>query len=51
MLIDEYECDAALNKAYLEFNEENAQQVAKLFRSMFEPDLKGNESLEKGVKF
>jgi hypothetical protein len=47
ILIDEY--DAAANKAYLEFNEEEAKQVSELFRSIFESALKGNEHLEKGV--
>jgi len=47
ILIDEY--DAAANKAYLEFNEEEAKQVLELFRDIFESALKGNEHLEKGV--
>lgn len=47
ILIDEY--DAAANKAYLEFNEEEAKQVSELFRDIFESALKGNEYLEKGV--
>ena len=47
ILIDEY--DAAANKAYLEFNDVDAEKVSELFRSIFEPALKGNKSLEKGV--
>jgi hypothetical protein len=47
ILIDEY--DAAPNKAYLEFNEEEAKQVSELFRGIFESALKGNDYLEKGV--
>ena len=47
ILIDEY--DAAANKAYLEFNEEDANQASDLFRGIFESALKGNEHLEKGV--
>ena len=47
ILIDEY--DAAANKAYLKFNQEEAQQVAELFRSVYEPALKENPYLEKGV--
>jgi hypothetical protein len=47
ILIDEY--DAAPNKAYLEFNEEEAKQVSEVFRGIFESALKGNEYLEKGV--
>lgn len=47
ILIDEY--DAAPNKAYLEFNEEEANQVSELFRGIFESALKGNDYLEKGV--
>ena len=46
-LIDEY--DAAANKAYLEFNDEEARKVSELFRGIFESALKGNEYLEKGV--
>lgn len=47
ILIDEY--DAAANRAYLEFDEKEANQTAELFRSVYEPALKGNEYLEKGV--
>lgn len=47
ILIDEY--DAAVNKAYLEFNDEEAKQVSELFRGIFESALKGNNNLEKGV--
>jgi hypothetical protein len=47
ILIDEY--DAAANKAYLEFADKGAQKISELFRSIFEPALKGNEYLEKGV--
>ena len=48
ILIDEY--DAAANKAYLEFNIEDAKQVSNLFREVYESALKGNsENLEKGV--
>ena len=47
ILIDEY--DAAANKAYLEFNDEEAKHVSELFRGIFESALKGNEHLEKGV--
>ena len=47
ILIDEY--DAAPNKAYLEFNEEEAKQVSEVFRGIFESALKGNDYLEKGV--
>lgn len=47
ILIDEY--DAAPNKAYLEFNEEEVKQVSELFRGIFESALKGNDYLEKGV--
>lgn len=47
ILIDEY--DAAANKAYLEFSEADAKSVSELFRSIYEPALKGNEHLEKGV--
>jgi|688.fasta_scaffold101955_2 hypothetical protein len=48
ILIDEY--DAAANKAYLEFNIEDAKQVSNLFREVYESSLKGNsENLEKGI--
>eukprot|EP00924_Labyrinthula_sp_SR-Ha-C_P014492 snap_masked-scaffold_94-processed-gene-0.4-mRNA-1 protein AED:1.00 eAED:1.00 QI:0/-1/0/0/-1/1/1/0/670 len=47
VLIDEY--DSAVNEAYLEFNNKNAKQAAKLFRSVFEATLKGNEHLHKSV--
>jgi hypothetical protein len=47
ILIDEY--DAAANKAYIEFDEKEAKQVAELFRSVYEPALKNNPHLEKGV--
>ena len=47
ILIDEY--DAAANKAYMEFDDKEAQQVAELFRSVYEPALKENPHLEKGV--
>jgi hypothetical protein len=48
ILIDEY--DAAANKAYLEFNIEDAKQVSNLFREVYESSLKGNsKNLEKGV--
>ena len=47
ILIDEY--DAATNKAYLEFNDKDSKEVSELFRSIYEPALKGNPSLEKGV--
>ncbi len=47
ILIDEY--DAAANQAYLEFSTEEAKQVSELFRSIFEPALKSNDCLEKGI--
>ena len=48
ILIDEY--DAAANKAYREFNDiDKAQDVADLFRDIFEPALKNNPYLEKGL--
>jgi hypothetical protein len=48
ILVDEY--DAAANKAYLEFNIEDAKQVSNLFREIYESALKGNsKNLEKGV--
>jgi hypothetical protein len=47
ILIDEY--DAAANNAYLNCSDEEAKLVSGLFRSVYEPALKGNEHLEKGV--
>lgn len=47
ILIDEY--DAAANNAYLNCSDEEAKLVSVLFRSVYEPALKGNEHLEKGV--
>lgn len=48
ILIDEY--DSSANKAYREFkNMDDAQKVADLFRDIFEPALKGNDHLAKGV--
>ena len=47
ILIDEY--DAAANEAYRNLDIEEAKKVAKLFRYILEPALKGNEYLYKGV--
>ena len=48
ILIDEY--DAAANKAYREFDDfKESQKVADLFRDIFEPALKNNPYMEKGL--
>jgi hypothetical protein len=47
ILIDEY--DAAINKAYMEFDEKQAKQTVELFRSVYETTLKENPHLEKGL--
>ena len=39
--MDEY--DGAANKAYLEFEELDADKVANLFKEIFESSLKGNK--------
>jgi len=47
ILVDEY--DASANHAYREFDDKAAKKVADLFRGIFEPSLKGNDSLKKGI--
>ena len=47
ILIDEY--DAAANDSYRKLDNEEAQKVADLFRTILEPALKGNDNLEKAV--
>ena len=49
MLIDKYDSNFDVNKAYIKFNRVDPNQVSNLFSGIFEFALKGNDHLEKCV--